>query len=69
MFLMVNLTAVVQDTSLSDDDILSLLRRKKVYLTSGAGYRSEQPGWFRVVIAHPHNVLDEGLTRIVEALS
>lgn len=69
LFLMVNLTAVVQDTSLSDDDILSLLRRKKVYLTSGAGYRSEQPGWFRVVIAHPHNVLDEGLTRIVEALS
>ena len=69
LFLMVNLAAVVQDKLLNDDDILSLLRMKKVYVTSGASFRSEQSGWFRVVIAHPYNMLDEGLKRIVDALS
>ena len=69
LFLMVNLAAVIQDKPLNDDGILSLLRKKKVYVTSGASSRSEQRGWFRVVIAHPHNVLDEGLKRIVEAFS
>ncbi|PON21693.1 hypothetical protein TGAM01_v209431 [Trichoderma gamsii] len=67
LFLMVNLTEVVQGTSLAEDDILTMLRKEKVYLTSGTSYRSEQPGWFRVVIAHPQYVLDEGLKRIVQA--
>lgn len=68
LFLMVNLRAVVRDESLTDDDILALRRDKKVYVTSGSGYRTEQPGWFRVVIAHPNAVLDEGFKRITMAL-
>lgn len=68
LFLMVNLKAVVRDESVSDDDILALLREKKVYVTSGGSYRTEQPGWFRIVIAHPNSVLDEGFKRIAMAL-
>lgn len=68
LFLMINLGAVVQDKTLTDSDILVLLRKKKVYVAAGSGYRIEQSGWFRLVIAHPEPVLDEGLRRIVEAL-
>ena len=68
LFLMMNLRAVVQDETMTDNDILALLRKKKVYVAAGSGYRIERPGWFRLVIAHPTSVLDEGLKRIVEAL-
>ncbi|OAL54267.1 1-aminocyclopropane-1-carboxylate synthase [Pyrenochaeta sp. DS3sAY3a] len=68
LFLMINLGAVVQDKTLTDHDISAILRTKKVYITAGSGYRTEHPGWFRVVIAHSMPVLDEGLNRIVQAL-
>lgn len=69
LFLMVNLTAAAHHHAVGDDDILALLRKEKVYITSASGYRSERPGWFRLVIAHPQYVLDEGLKRILRALS
>ncbi|KAM6512079.1 hypothetical protein FALCPG4_017065 [Fusarium falciforme] len=69
LFLMVNLSAMVPSQSVTDDDILALLRKEKVYAISGTAYRSEEPGWFRVVIAHPKYVLDEGLKRMLRALS
>uniref|UniRef100_A0A8H7N5C9 Aminotransferase class I/classII large domain-containing protein n=1 Tax=Bionectria ochroleuca TaxID=29856 RepID=A0A8H7N5C9_BIOOC len=67
LFLMVNLAAVAH--VVSDDDILALLREEKLYVTSASGYRSETSGWFRLVIAHPQHVLDEGLKRMQRALS
>ncbi|CAI6089556.1 unnamed protein product [Clonostachys chloroleuca] len=67
LFLMVNLAAVAH--VVSDDDILALLRKQKLYVTSASGYQSETSGWFRVVIAHPQHVLDEGLKRMQRALS
>ncbi|WAO96908.1 Aminotran-1-2 domain-containing protein [Fusarium falciforme] len=69
LFLMVHLSAMVPSQSVTDDDILALLRKEKVYAISGTAYRSEEPGWFRVVIAHPKYVLDEGLKRMLRALS
>ncbi|CAG9996125.1 unnamed protein product [Clonostachys byssicola] len=67
LFLMVNLAAVAH--VVSDDDILALLRKEKLYVTSASGYKSETSGWFRLVIAHPQHVLDEGLKRVQRALS
>jgi aspartate/methionine/tyrosine aminotransferase len=67
LFLMVNLAAVAH--VVSDDDILALLREEKLYVTSASGYKSETSGWFRLVIAHPQHVLDEGLKRMQRALS
>ncbi|KAF5677489.1 aspartate aminotransferase [Fusarium circinatum] len=69
LFLMVTLSFVGDRQFSNDDNILALLRRKKLYLTSAMAYRSEEPGWFRIVIAHPKSVLDEGLKRLLEALS
>ncbi|EWG42653.1 hypothetical protein FVEG_04406 [Fusarium verticillioides 7600] len=69
LFLMVNLSSVGNRRFSNDDYILGLLRQKKLYVTSATAYRNEEPGWFRIVIAHPKSVLDEGLKRLVEALS
>ncbi|KAF4467806.1 aspartate aminotransferase [Fusarium albosuccineum] len=70
LFLMVNLSAIAPNRSVTDDDIITLLKKEKVHFTSGTGYyRSEETGWFRVVIAHPKYVLDEGLKRMLRALS
>jgi bifunctional pyridoxal-dependent enzyme with beta-cystathionase and maltose regulon repressor activities len=66
---MVNLSSVGNRQSFNDDYILALLRQKKLYITSAMAYRNEEPGWFRMVIAHPKSVLDEGLKRLLEALS
>lgn len=65
---MVNLSAVVTGQSITDDDILAMLRKERVYITTGTADRSEEPGWFRVVIAHPKYVPDEGLKRMLRAL-
>lgn len=65
---MVNLSAMITTHPIADDDLLALLKKENVYLTSGTGYRSEECGWFRVVIAHPTYVLDEGLERILRCL-
>ncbi|KAF5686669.1 aspartate aminotransferase [Fusarium denticulatum] len=59
LFLMVNLSSVGNRRFSNDDYILALLRQKKLYVTSAMAYRNEEPGWFRIVIAHPKSVLDE----------
>ncbi|OQD59966.1 hypothetical protein PENPOL_c036G10679 [Penicillium polonicum] len=69
LFVWVNLGAMVKNRAATDGDILERLRQKKVYITSGSTYASEKPGWFRIVIAHHKPVLDEGLKRIVRAIS
>lgn len=52
-----------------DDMILRRLRAEKVYLTSGATSAAEEQGWFRIVMAHPRVVLDEGLKRILHVIN
>ncbi|BCS27097.1 pyridoxal phosphate-dependent aminotransferase [Aspergillus puulaauensis] len=52
-----------------DDTILRRLREEKVYLTSGATSAAEESGWFRIVMAHPRDVLDEGLTRLLRVIN
>ncbi|CAG7985264.1 unnamed protein product [Penicillium olsonii] len=68
LFVWVNLGAMTKGHGATDADILEILNREKVYVTSGLTYASEQPGWFRIVIAHPKHVLDEGLKRIFGAM-
>ncbi|KAJ9427807.1 hypothetical protein QL093DRAFT_2210533 [Fusarium oxysporum] len=65
---MVNLATVKRDKSMTDDEISALLWEKKMYVTSGVSYRSDESGWFRIAIAHPKSVLDEGLQRITKIL-
>lgn len=69
LFVWINLGSLVDHHGKSDDDILVALEKERVYITSGVTYASEEPGWFRVVIAHPKEVLDEGLRRILRATS
>ncbi|KAF2965992.1 hypothetical protein GQX73_g7586 [Xylaria multiplex] len=68
LFIWANLRTVIKDDSIKDEDILRRLREEGVYITSGEGYRSEQPGWFRLVFAHPKLTLDEGLKRVILTL-
>ncbi|KAL2809108.1 pyridoxal phosphate-dependent transferase [Aspergillus granulosus] len=68
LFVWINLRAIVKDPKMTDEVILSRMRLEKVYLTSGSTYASEEPGWFRVVMAHPRHVLEEGLNRMLRAL-
>jgi bifunctional pyridoxal-dependent enzyme with beta-cystathionase and maltose regulon repressor activities len=68
LFVWINLGAIVKDPNLTDEILLSRLRSEGVYMTSGATYASEEPGWFRMVIAHPRHVLEEGLSRMMRAL-
>lgn len=65
---MVNLATVERGKSMTDDEISALRGEKKVYVTSGVSYRSDESCWFRIVIAHPKSVLDEGLRRITKIL-
>ncbi|KAK6814574.1 Aminotransferase class I and II [Aspergillus parasiticus SU-1] len=68
LFVWINLAAAVRSPCRSDDEILAKLRAKKVYITSGQTYASEEAGWFRLVIAHPREVLEEGLRRMILSL-
>ncbi|KAL4908704.1 hypothetical protein BDW74DRAFT_173936 [Aspergillus multicolor] len=68
LFVWIHLGAVVEDPEMTDDVLLSRLRQEGVYMTSGATYACEEPGWFRVVMAHPRHVLEEGLERMMRAL-
>lgn len=67
-FLWINLGAATKNSKISDDEILGRLRAKKVYIAAGSAYMSEETGWFRMVFAHPTNVLEKGFRRMVEAL-
>lgn len=64
----INLGAIVKNPDMTDDALLSRLRQEGVYMTSGSTYACEEPGWFRVVMAHPRHVLQEGLRRMMLAL-
>lgn len=66
VFVWMNLAAVVKDNSVKDEDILLELRKQKVYIAAGYAYASEKGGWFRMVFAHPMNVLEEGPKRMVQ---
>ncbi|KAF7593592.1 hypothetical protein BBP40_011212 [Aspergillus hancockii] len=68
VFVWMNLAAAVRDESIKDADILGALQKQKVYIAAGYAYASEGAGWFRMVFAHPTNVLEEGLNRLLRAL-
>ncbi|KAE8381470.1 pyridoxal phosphate-dependent transferase [Aspergillus bertholletiae] len=68
LFVWVNLGAVVNREKVTDEVILQALRGRKLYITSGSTYASEQTGWFRIAFAHPKHVLDEGLKRLIQAI-
>ncbi|KAK5059877.1 hypothetical protein LTR84_009760 [Exophiala bonariae] len=52
-----------------DDLVSRALLDERVFLASGATFGSEKPGWFRIVFSVQEVVLEEGLKRILEALS
>lgn len=49
--------------------VMDTLLQHKVFLASGVNFGSEQAGWFRVVFSQKREYLDEGLRRILAALS
>ncbi|RFU75646.1 hypothetical protein TARUN_6604 [Trichoderma arundinaceum] len=52
-----------------DEAVMNALLRHKVFLASGVRFGSEKPGWFRVVFSHDMEYLNEGLGRIVAAVT
>ncbi|OOF93287.1 hypothetical protein ASPCADRAFT_7519 [Aspergillus carbonarius ITEM 5010] len=50
------------------DMLYGRLMENRVHLASGTAYGAEQPGWFRVVFAHPETWMEEAVRRIVRAL-
>ncbi|KAL6817244.1 pyridoxal phosphate-dependent transferase [Trichoderma sp. SZMC 28015] len=52
-----------------DQAVMDALLRHKVFLASGVRFGSEKPGWFRIVFSHDMDYLNEGLGRIVAALT
>ncbi|CAI7624278.1 unnamed protein product [Penicillium pancosmium] len=68
-FLWIRLGAATADRKATDDEILAKLRNQKVYIAAGYAYASEESGWFRMVFAHPRDVLEEGLKRMLQALA
>lgn len=53
----------------TDDTIMQKLLAKKVFIANGADFGGEEPGWFRIVFTHPRRYLEEGMKRMIEALS
>lgn len=45
------------------------LMEKRIFIVSGDVTGAEQPGWFRICFTQGRNVVDEGLRRIMEAIS
>ncbi|KAJ5352360.1 hypothetical protein N7452_001334 [Penicillium brevicompactum] len=68
LFVWINLGSVFQDGLVTDEEILLKLRKEKVYIARGRIYASEEAGWFRMVFAHPKDVLEEGLNRMLRAV-
>lgn len=68
-FLWIRLGAATVDKKATDDDILAKLQNHRVYIAAGYAYASEESGWFRLVFAHPRDVLEEGLKRMLQALA
>lgn len=67
-FVWMNLRAAMKDRAATDKDILDRLQREKVYIAPGSVYAAEERGWFRMVFAHPPEVLEEGLNRMLRAI-
>ncbi|OMH80190.1 1-aminocyclopropane-1-carboxylate synthase-like protein 1 [Zancudomyces culisetae] len=41
----------------------------KIYITSGQSFKSDEPGWFRLIFAIPWDTLKTGLDRLLEFIS
>lgn len=71
-FLWVNLGKKYMENHKSIDDlnaaIMSALLEQGVFLADGARFGSKKPGWFRIVFAHDAEYVDQGLSRITQAL-
>jgi bifunctional pyridoxal-dependent enzyme with beta-cystathionase and maltose regulon repressor activities len=52
-----------------DEKIMQKLLAKRVFIALGTDFGCEDPGWFRIVFTHPRAYLEDGLRRMVEALS
>jgi 1-aminocyclopropane-1-carboxylate synthase len=52
-----------------DEAIMKRLLAKKVFIASGAEFGGEEHGWFRIVFTHPREYLEEGLRRMIDAMS
>ncbi|KAL7924376.1 pyridoxal phosphate-dependent transferase [Trichoderma austrokoningii] len=52
-----------------DEVVMNALLEHKVFLASGERFGSEKPGWFRIVFSHDRGYLEEGLGRIVAAVT
>ncbi|KAJ4358324.1 uncharacterized protein N0V89_002906 [Didymosphaeria variabile] len=50
------------------NEIFQRLMKKKVFLVLGDVAGAEQPGWFRMVFTQPSRSVEEGVSRISEAL-
>ncbi|KAH6987889.1 pyridoxal phosphate-dependent transferase [Ilyonectria sp. MPI-CAGE-AT-0026] len=59
---------VAENEDVSDSITKALLSRK-IFLASGKDFGSEKTGWYRIVFSHPDAYLDEGLQRVVAALT
>ncbi|KAM0715719.1 hypothetical protein Q7P37_009219 [Cladosporium fusiforme] len=74
-FLWVDLGSVYRDrhpqerVGCVDTIVMNLMLTNKVFLASGKQFGSEKPGWFRIVFAHEVDYLNEGLKRVLKALS
>ena len=58
-----------EQTDSIDNEVMTALLDKKVFLASGKAFGSEWPGWFRIVFAHDVDYLNEGLERVLQALA
>lgn len=52
-----------------DTHINGTLLKERVFLASGTTFGSEKPGWFRIVFSVPRVLLEEGLARVITALT
>jgi 1-aminocyclopropane-1-carboxylate synthase len=50
------------------DKLMKALMEKKVFVSSGALFGSEQSGWFRLVFSQPREYIEEALRRVMLAM-
>lgn len=58
-----------EDTFHAEKDFVSKLLQAGVYVTPGYVMHCSKPGWMRIVVSHPKDILKEGLDRIEKALT
>lgn len=59
----------VTDEEDIEELVSKALLNHKVFLACGKDFGSEKPGWFRIVFSHNDAYLDEGLDRVISALT